>query len=51
MPLSNDRDKMWAGWLADGLGGQEKQAAEALISALKARFSATPVQSAQTAER
>jgi hypothetical protein len=36
MPLSNDKEKMWFGWLAEGLGGQDKEAQQALIGTLQA---------------
>ena len=37
MPLKNDKDKMWDGWLVDGLGGQEEAFHKALVAALQAR--------------
>ena len=37
MPLSNDKDKTWTGWLVDGMGGREKEVHEAIAEGLKAR--------------
>lgn len=37
MPLNNDVNKAWDGWLIDGLGGQGEAFQKALVSALEAR--------------
>jgi hypothetical protein len=37
MPLKNDVDARWEGWLIDGLGGQEESFQKALVVALEAR--------------
>ena len=37
MPLNNNADKDWWGWLVDGLGGQEEECQNKLVSSLKAR--------------
>lgn len=37
MPLSNDVNKVWDGWLVDGLGGHEESFQKALVEALEAR--------------
>jgi hypothetical protein len=37
MPLNNDKDKSWRGWLVEGLGGQEVDAAQTLYEAIMAR--------------
>lgn len=37
MPLPNDKDKFWAGWLVEGLGGKEKEFRDTLEAVLKAR--------------
>jgi hypothetical protein len=36
MPLHNDKDKVWAGWLVDGLGDQDAAIQEKLVAALMA---------------
>jgi len=37
MPLRNDVNKTWAGWLVDGLGGREEAYQKALVETLKSR--------------
>jgi hypothetical protein len=37
MPLRNDANKVWDGWLVDGLGGQEEAYQKALVKALQSR--------------
>ncbi len=37
MPLSNDKDKSWTGWLIDGLGGREAEVHGLLVAALQER--------------
>lgn len=37
MPLSNDREKAWTGWLIDGAGGREEEVTATLARALEAR--------------
>lgn len=37
MPLSNNVDKDWTGWLVDDLGGKEADFQKALVAALEAR--------------
>ena len=37
MPLNNDADKLWVGWLIDDLGGKAKEYQNTLVAALKAR--------------
>jgi hypothetical protein len=37
MPLSNDKDKLWDGWLADGLGERDEDVTQAVLAALQAR--------------
>jgi hypothetical protein len=37
MPLKNDVNKAWDGWLVDGLGGQEEAYQKALVEALESR--------------
>jgi hypothetical protein len=37
MPLNNDKDKFWRGWLADGLGGREQECILAIGRAIEAR--------------
>jgi hypothetical protein len=37
MPLNNDVNKFWTGWLIDGLGGQEESYQKALVKALEVR--------------
>ena len=37
MPLANNKDKTWAGWLIDGLGGQEQTFHNSLVAALQSR--------------
>lgn len=37
MPLSNDKEKYWVGWLVDGLGGRETDVQQQLAAAIEAR--------------
>jgi len=37
MPLKNDVDKVWDGWLIDGLGGREEAFQKALVTTLETR--------------
>lgn len=37
IPLANDKDKFWSGWLVDGLGGREAEVLDSLLAALDAR--------------
>jgi len=37
MPLKNDKDVDWVGWLVEGLGGQEEVFQKALVGALQSR--------------
>lgn len=37
MPLSNDKEKDWTGWLIDGRGGREAIIGEALLSKLRGK--------------
>lgn len=37
MPIGNDKDKIWVGWLTDGLGGREADCQQALARAIEER--------------
>jgi hypothetical protein len=37
MPLSNDKEKLWDGWLADGLGDKVAEVQRAMIASLQSR--------------
>ena len=38
MPLNNDKEKYWVGWLVDDLGGREKEYADKLFEKVEARM-------------
>jgi hypothetical protein len=37
MPLSNDKEKLWEGWLADGLGDKVAEVQQAMVASLQSR--------------